>query len=436
MRRPSVEFLPREWARIARAVAGRLRAAGRRAWIVGGALRDLALELVPGDVDMASAAPPEEVERLFESSHAVGKAFGTVVVHLEGRDVQLTTFRTEQGYSDRRRPDRVAWGRSVEEDAARRDFTCNALYLDPLDDTLQDPVGGLADLAAGVLRCVGDPAQRFREDGIRLVRMARFAAAFDLAVDPAALEAARREGAALQGVSGERVAQELRRIFAGPRSARALRLLDELGLLDILFADLGQLAAARDLRWRALEALEPAPGFEEGLSVLFDPGPGAAVAASAARERAQGLLDGLRLSRDENREVQDLWRLQAEARAALAEAPPSRARRIKLVREVLWTRAARVLRSWQIIVGESTEKLDELLALGTGLSPQELRPAPLLTSSDLAAALVPRGPLWGELLREAETLQLEGALDSRAGALHWLAAQVGGNTLRNAKESG
>ncbi len=429
MRRPSLEFLPREWAQRSREVAGRLRAAGWRGWIVGGALRDLALGLEPGDVDMTSAAPPEEVERLFQRTHAVGKAFGTVVVSLGDRDVQLTTFRTEQGYSDRRRPDQVRWGASVAQDAARRDFTCNALYLDPLDDTLEDPVGGLADLEARRLRCIGDPAERFREDGLRLLRLARFAAAFDLEIDPPTLAAARREAASLEGVSAERISEELRRMFAGPRAARALRLLAEIGLLERLFPALRGLAEPPETRWRVLEALEPVRGSTEGLSVLLDPRP-------AGPEAARGLLDGLKLSRAEVREVEELWRLQAESLGAAAQRPPSRARRIRLVRDPLWPRAARLAKAWAEAKGDSVRELGELIAFAASLAPEELGPEPLLTSSDLDAASLPRGPRWGELLEEAERLQLEGELRSREAALAWLAAQVGGKTLRSAKDSG
>src|SRR5262245_36680986 len=119
MRRPSMQLLPPELARAARAVAGVLGAAGRRTWLVGGAVRDLALGVEPKDADLASAATPEEIEALFPSTHAVGRAFGTVVVRADALDVQVTTFRAEAGYDDARRPSHVRFGASLEEDAAR-----------------------------------------------------------------------------------------------------------------------------------------------------------------------------------------------------------------------------------------------------------------------------------------------------------------------------
>src|SRR5262249_31126723 len=154
-------------------------------------------------------------ERLFATTHAVGRAFGTVVVRSGELDLQVTTFRSETGYDDARRPSEVRFGTSLEEDAARRDFTCNALYLDPLTDELRDPTGGLADLAAGRLRCVGEPAARFAEDGLRLLRLARFAAQLGLTVEVGTAAGAAASLEALRGVSPERELNELTRMAEG-----------------------------------------------------------------------------------------------------------------------------------------------------------------------------------------------------------------------------
>src|SRR6185503_18536023 len=141
---------------------------------VGGAVRDLALGLPPHDVDLASRLTPDELEGRFPKSASVGRAFGSMVLVVDGIPLQHTTFRSEHGYADARRPDQVRYGATLEEDASRRDFTCNALYLDPLSDELCDPQEGLADLRSALLRCVGDPAARFAEDGLRILRLARF----------------------------------------------------------------------------------------------------------------------------------------------------------------------------------------------------------------------------------------------------------------------
>ncbi|HVS18199.1 MAG TPA: CCA tRNA nucleotidyltransferase [Planctomycetota bacterium] len=415
MRRPSVRFLGDDARRIACRIAERIAARGARAWIVGGSLRDLALGGTPEDVDMASALPPEQLADLFERTVEVGKAFGTVVVHLEGHDVQVTTFRTETGYSDRRRPDRVEWGTSVEEDAARRDFTVNALYLDPLADELADPEGGLADLEARRLRCVGEPARRFREDGLRLLRLGRFAAGLDFEVEQHTLEAARAERHALAGVSGERVAEELRRVLARPRARRAFELFDDLGLLDEALPGVVADPAERALRWRVLGRLEPAPGFEEGLILLAE------VGSDGGRDAAAG-FERLHLSREESRTVARL----GELLAALRTLPPDagRATRVRLVRDPLWPRAARLARALFAERGAAEADPAPLLAFAASLAPGDLSPAPFVTSDDLARSGLPRGPQWGRVLEEAESLQLEGELASREAALAWLAGRV------------
>jgi len=480
MRRPSIEQLAAPWDRIARTIAVELAARGHRGWIVGGAVRDLALGIPPLDVDMASAARPEEIEALFEHTTAVGRAFGTLVVHLEGRDVQLTTFRSEAGYSDARRPDEVRYGASVEEDAARRDFTCNALYLDPLDDTLLDPCGGLADLEQRRLRCVGDPALRFREDGLRLVRMARLAAALGLEVDPETLEAARESADALSGVSPERLLAELQRIFEKRGAARALRLLWETGLLARVLPRQPSLhppgppslgspspgppgppgpsgsgdAEAETLRLRALEALEALGGpvgLDAGASVLFDPSPFDPLAQPGDFDAAREGLERLRPTRATRRAVVELWRLERDIEALFRLAIAPRSTRVRIVRDPHWREAARLVRAWRAARGSDVELLEELEAFAASLPEDARHPQPLIAPGDLAQRAVPRGPRWSALLEAAETLQLDGRLVSREQALAWLDERLhdeaaahrheahrheGGNTSRKTNDKG
>jgi tRNA nucleotidyltransferase/poly(A) polymerase len=449
MRRPSVRFLPEPWLAIAREVAQRLAGAGHRGWIVGGAVRDLALGLEPLDVDMASAAPPEEVERLFEHTTAVGKAFGTVIVRAHGREVQLTTFRSESGYSDARRPDEVRYGKSVEEDSERRDFTCNALYLDPLDDSVRDPQGGLEDLGARRLRCVGDPAQRFREDGLRLARMARLAAALDLEIDPRASDAARAQAQVLERISVERRLGELERMLEGRGSARALRLLVQLELLPRLIPGQDRLhppdlepTQAQATRLRALEHLGDSPGLAPGLALLLDPSPREPAAVPGDFEAASAVLDALRPSRALCAAVLELWRLQREAEFLFSEALASRARRILIVRSERWPSAERLLRAWRAANDRRAAPVDELAEFGAALPREELFPEPLVQPALLEELGIPRGPLWGEFLEEAELLQLDRRLRTEAEARDWLAErlaqvpQVGGKTRRRRHDKG
>jgi tRNA nucleotidyltransferase/poly(A) polymerase len=409
-----------------REIALCFQAAGKRAWVVGGAVRDLALGARPVDCDLASDALPEDVERLFEHTAAVGREFGTVLILWEGREVQHTTFRSESGYSDQRHPDRVSLGAGLLADARRRDFTCNALYLDPLADVFADPEGGLADLSAGRLRAVGDAAERFREDGLRLLRLARFAARLELDVDPETLAAARREGPALAGVSGERIVGELERIFGGPRSARAVALLLEANLLGrCLAVDWVERPAEARRRQAWLDHLDreagpEGPGLESGLALLLAPEEGSAAAAA----RAEAALAGLPLARATRRGVLARWRLAAELEALLAAGGASRAQRVRLVREAEWTATAALVRARLLAEGCDLASLDELEAFAASLGPDESAPAALLGAQDFRAAGISPGPRYGALLEELEALQLDQRLTTPDEARAWLARRA------------
>jgi len=403
--RPSIRSLPDPLRAATIEVAERLRGAGHRAWLVGGSVRDLALEIEPHDADLASAALPDEVEALFERTLEVGKRFVTILVHVQGIEVQVTTFRTEDGYSDGRRPDSVSYGTSLEEDAGRRDFTCNAVYLDPLTDEVRDPEGGLADLEAGVLRCVGDPARRFGEDGLRLLRMARFAARYDLEVEGHTLTAARENARVLEGVSRERIRAELEGLAAGPHPASGLALLAAAGVWEHA---LPLPAAGATATVEAVARLGPRPGLAALLAVLLFPGDPAA-------------LHGLRPSRGLEREVGGLWQLAADLGRRLGEGPAvRRSALIRLLRDPLWPAAARVFEACAPEARRLADQLEGLRELDRSLTDQDKHPTLFLTSKDLAAAGIESGPLWGTLLREAEDLQLDGEHVSREAALAWL----------------
>ena len=221
----------------------RLQAAGHVALFAGGCVRDELLGLAPADYDVATSATPEQVQALFRRTHQFGASFGVVEV-LGPRDsdgnwlkIQVATFRSDGDYTDGRHPDAVTFS-TPELDAERRDFTINGLFLDPITGTISDYVGGRADLAAKILRAIGDPAARFREDKLRVVRAARMAARFDFAIDPATADAARRFAPEVGVVSGERVAEELRKMLAHPNRVAAVTWLHDLGLTATLLPEL------------------------------------------------------------------------------------------------------------------------------------------------------------------------------------------------------
>jgi tRNA nucleotidyltransferase (CCA-adding enzyme) len=231
--------VPEEILEIARVLEG----AGHEAWCVGGALRDTLLGDAQADFDLATSAPPREVQRLFRRTAPIGVEHGTVGVIDKKRVMhEVTTFRRDVRTDGRHAV--VEYGASLEEDLARRDFTINAIAYHPIRREWRDPHGGERDLRDGVVRAVGDPAARFREDYLRVLRAIRFAARFGFAVDPATWEAARAAAGGLDRLSAERVRDEW---FKGVRTARDLetlvRLWHDSGAAAVWLPELRRFAA-------------------------------------------------------------------------------------------------------------------------------------------------------------------------------------------------
>ncbi len=214
-----------------------LTAAGYEVWLVGGAVRDLCRGRPAKDFDLATSARPEEVRRVFGPKRTIptGEKHGTMTVLADtpdGREpVEVTTFRGEGMYSDGRRPDQISFVRNIEEDLARRDFTMNALAYDPERDELRDPFGGRADLERGLIRAVGDPVERFSEDGLRAMRAVRFAAQLEVALDPATEGAISVTLQVFRKVSAERIRDELLKILCARKPSIGLHLMARTGLL-------------------------------------------------------------------------------------------------------------------------------------------------------------------------------------------------------------
>ena len=285
-------LVPAAVREVCRALAG----AGHQAVTVGGAVRDALLGRQPGDWDVATSARPEEVVSLFRRTIPTGMQHGTVTVMAgrgEGRvAVEVTTFRGEGAYSDARRPDQVVFGVPLDEDLARRDFVVNAIAWDPIGRRLHDPFGGRGDLAARVLRAVGDPAARFAEDGLRIVRAIRFVAVLDFALDPATEAAIAGALPSLARVSRERVRVELVKLLAAQAAGRALEIGARTGILGQVLPELGAPAPAI-----ARVAAAPPDGVLRSAALLLDLAPDAVDGAlrrltysNADRERVVALV--------------------------------------------------------------------------------------------------------------------------------------------------
>ncbi len=233
--RANLKKIPAE----ARAVVAALRAAGKRAYLVGGGVRDLLAGLKAIDFDVATDARPEEVRRIFPRTAPTGIKHGTVTVLGSRADHEVTTFRRDGKYGDARHPDDVTYAETVEEDLSRRDFTFNALAYDPVDDKLIDLFGGVEDFERGVVRAVGDAVERFSEDGLRPLRAVRLAARFGFEVEAETLNAIPKVLERVRMVAAERVRGEIMKMLAtAPKPSYGVDLMRETGLLDIYIPEL------------------------------------------------------------------------------------------------------------------------------------------------------------------------------------------------------
>jgi poly(A) polymerase len=218
-------------------IVQKLRSRGHEAWLVGGCVRDHLLGRTPADFDVATSALPEQTLELYPRALQVGRAFGVIVVVENGVSVEVATFRIEGNYSDGRRPDHVEFT-SAQEDAFRRDFTINALFMDPVSEEVVDHVGGVSDIKRSVIRAVGDPFQRFSEDSLRVLRAIRFASDLSATLDPATENALRQMAPSLSRVSPERIFDELTKGLTRQHPGRFLQLMESCGLLPHILPEL------------------------------------------------------------------------------------------------------------------------------------------------------------------------------------------------------
>lgn len=209
---------------------------GFQAWCVGGCVRDTLLGRIPEDWDVATSAIPAEILRLF-GDHAVptGLKHGTVTVRTAAQPVEVTTFRSDGAYADHRHPDQVTFSNSLDEDLERRDFTVNAMAMG-LDGVICDPTGGTEDLAAGILRCVGNPDVRFDEDALRILRCLRFAAVLEFSIEPQTEQALRRNRMLLRDIAAERIREEFVKLLCGTSAAEVL--LDYPDVLEVFLPEI------------------------------------------------------------------------------------------------------------------------------------------------------------------------------------------------------
>ncbi len=221
----------------ARELVVQLREHGHIAYFAGGCVRDIVRGQIPKDFDIATDARPEAVQQIFSRTYAVGAHFGVIVVVENGFQFEVATFRSDDVYIDGRRPSAVHFS-SPEEDARRRDFTINGMFYDPVTEEVIDFVGGRVDLEARLVRAIGDPGERFKEDRLRMLRAVRFATALDYKIDNQTWDALAANATAISEISKERIREELVRIFTSPNRVRGWDLLDESGLMRAIIPEM------------------------------------------------------------------------------------------------------------------------------------------------------------------------------------------------------
>ncbi len=230
-----------------------LRNAGERAWIVGGCVRDTLLGEPVNDWDVTTSALPEKVQATFEKVIPTGIDHGTVMVLWKGRPYEVTTLRGEGAYSDGRRPDSVVFVGDIDHDLARRDFTVNAIAYDPVDGRVVDPFHGLVDMRAKVLRAVGDPKERFQEDGLRILRGARFVATLEFELEDATEAAFRGALDTYRKVSPERVREEWLKTMKARAPSRAFEVMRRTGILEVTYPELLEQVGCEQNQWHAYD---------------------------------------------------------------------------------------------------------------------------------------------------------------------------------------
>jgi poly(A) polymerase len=475
-----------------------LRERGHQAYFAGGCVRDLLLGREPADYDVATDATPQQVMRIFPQTFAVGAQFGVVLVPLTAQTtedtekhggntssqdaiesgrvvsetaggfsaerslsssasspllspallspalkstVEVATFRSDVGYSDGRHPDEVRFTRDPREDVQRRDFTINGMLLDPVTNEVLDFVGGRDDLAAGIVRAIGDPERRFSEDKLRMLRAVRFAARFGYTIDPATFAAMKFLAPQIHQVSQERVREELTKMLTEGRAQRAFQLLDESGLLAQVLPEISKMKGVEqppqyhpegDVFVHTLLLLDKLPaGCSKTLAwgaLLHDVGKPPTFRVAPDRIRFDGHVDigvkmaaeicrRLRFSNDETDQILALVdnHMRFGHVFRMKESTLKKFLRLPSFNEHLELHRLDSLSSHGLL--EAYDYVREKLH---SIPPEAIRPTPLVTGDDLIEAGYEPGPRFKEILGAVEDAQLEGRLTSRDAAMEYV----------------
>jgi len=397
---------------IVRTLAG----AGFEAYFAGGCVRDKLMGIEPDDYDVATNAKPDEVRGLFRRTQHVGESFGVVLVSLQGRRIEVATFRTDGVYRDGRHPDGVTFS-DAQHDARRRDFTINGLFENPLTDEVIDYVDGQADLEAKVIRAIGDPRARLHEDRLRMLRAVRFAARFAFTIDKQTAEAIRAAAGDLHGVSRERIAQEVKRMLADRNRGAAAKMLQDLRLDAAILGEPNLTVAPTRLG----RLPDSAPYATALAAWLLDRHIGE---DSGLGDRARRWAGQLMLSNAQKQAMTAVLDIHEVLRGTWPELGVARQKRLASTQAFVEAMA--------ILQTIDPQSFTEIRSRVLTLAETQLQPAPLIDGNDLVARGLTPGPAFKRVLDAVYDAQLEGSVQDKEAAL--ALAQTVAGTLKPPSE--
>lgn len=428
----------------AKAICRIIRDNGGAAHIVGGAVRDMLLGKQAKDYDIVTSLMPEGIADAFPSSRPVGQSFMVSIVEYGGHKFEVATYRKDGMYSDGRHPDSIRIG-TIEEDAARRDFACNAIYWDPIDDVFYDPYDGIGDIRRGVLRCVGDPIQRFSEDVLRIIRMSRIAAKSGFSVDGPCMYAAGLISGRLDTIAKERVREEITGGITGPGAERFLQLFRESGAMTVVLPEIERLYSCdQDPEWHpegdvgvhTAKVVENISPEKRGMvlswaALLHDVGKPQTYAIKNGRVTAHGHAEA---GADIARLVCENMRMPSAAVDAVEwlvrfHMKPIEARKMRnstlkmFIGNPLFSRLLELHRADCLgsCVDPAHAKMDTyeyLLRKVDEYSAQPVLPPCLIDGRDVMALGVEPGPVIGRIIRSVYNMQLEGIIGDKDTAIN------------------
>ena len=417
---------------------------GHEAFFVGGCVRDALLGVECDEIDIATSATPEQIQRMFAKTVAVGESFGVVLVITGDMKFEVATFRRESSYGDGRHPEHVDYTKSAEEDVRRRDFTINGMLYDPVSGELYDYVEGLGDLERRLVRAIGDPEERFGEDRLRMMRAVRFASCLDFELDGAALSAIRNEAAAISVVSGERIREELVKILTRRNPGNGLKLLSSSGLLEHFLPEVECMHGVRqppqfhpegDVFEHTCLVMDMLYGNTDGRyseelaigALLHDVGKPPTYSESdrirfnghdrVGAKMSEDICRRLRFSKKQIKRISELIleHLKFKDVFNMRESTLKRFLSLPYFEEHMQMHLADCMASHG-----QTDAYDFVREKMEEYGREEIKPPPLLSGQDLIDLGYSPGPVFSKILGRVEELQLENRLASKEEALDFV----------------